>query len=135
MRASVDKLCLGRDRGGLKVLNVGFGLGIVGVNILCETWMLRSKQIDMFFQSLPTPPEVHVIIEPHPDVLEHMRAQGWYDRPGVRILEGKWQDFVDSETIASIGGFDVVYTDTFSEHYKGEIVFIFLKSCPDADRL
>jgi len=69
------------------------------------------------FQSLPTPPSLHVIIEPHPDVLQHMRELGWYEKKGVRILEGKWQDFVEAELL-SFGGFDVVYTDTFSEDYK-----------------
>ena len=48
-----------------------------------------------------------------------MKAQGWYDRPGVTILEGKWQDFVESEEILNVGGFDVIYTDTFSEDYQG----------------
>ncbi|KAL1705262.1 S-adenosyl-L-methionine-dependent methyltransferase [Schizophyllum commune] len=87
--------------GPLKVLNVGFGLGI----------------IDGLFQSLDPPPSQHVIIEAHPDVLAHMRAHGWYEKPGVKILEGKWQDVIESEDILSVGGFDVVYTDTFSEDY------------------
>lgn len=71
------------------------------------------------FQSLSTPPSHHIIIEPHPDVLQHMRSLGWYDKKGVTILEGKWQDFIDSDAILGLGGFDVVYTDTFSEDYKG----------------
>lgn len=57
-----------------------------------------------------------MIIEPHPDVLAHMRKQGWYDLPNVKILEGRWQDFLPS---AEMEGFDVVYTDTFSEDYTG----------------
>ena len=48
-----------------------------------------------------------------------MKELGWYDKPGVKILEGKWQDFIESEEILSVGGFDVVYTDTFAEDYKG----------------
>lgn len=48
-----------------------------------------------------------------------MKARGWYDRPGVTILEGKWQDFVESEEILNVGGFDIIYTDTFSEDYQG----------------
>lgn len=59
-----------------------------------------------------------MIIEPHPDVLAHMRESGWYDKPGVTILEGKWQDFMESEVLMS-EGFDVIYTDTFSEQYAG----------------
>jgi len=88
---------------GLRVLNVGFGLGI----------------IDSYFQALPVPPSTHVIIEPHPDVLRHMREQGWHDKKGVTVLEGKWQDFVGTEVLEGMA-FDAVYTDTFSEDYGGE---------------
>ena len=49
-----------------------------------------------------------------------MKELGWYETPGVKILEGKWQDFVESEELLSVGGFDVIYTDTFSEDYKGK---------------
>ncbi|KAI9060292.1 S-adenosyl-L-methionine-dependent methyltransferase [Trametes sanguinea] len=103
MQETVRRLCSDHENlnEGLKVLNVGFGLGI----------------IDSLFQSLPTKPSLHVIIEPHPDVLKHMREQGWHEKPGVKILEGKWQDFVESEELLSVGGFDVIYTDTFSEDY------------------
>jgi type IV protein arginine methyltransferase len=69
---------------------------------------------------LATPPALHVIIEPHADVLEHMKTRGWCDRPNVKILRGKWQDHVGSDELLAIGGFDIVYTDTFSEHYKGK---------------
>ncbi|KII92550.1 hypothetical protein PLICRDRAFT_37315 [Plicaturopsis crispa FD-325 SS-3] len=104
MQETVRRLCSGHEHSkqGLKVLNVGFGLGI----------------IDTFFQAQSTPPSQHFIIEAHPDVLQHMKSHGWYEKPGVKILEGKWQDFIDSEEILAVGGFDVVYTDTFSEDYK-----------------
>jgi len=59
----------------------------------------------------------HVIIEPHPDVLRHMRENGWFSRPGVTVLQGKWQDYVESEQLLGFGGFDIIYTDTFSEDY------------------
>lgn len=36
------------------------------------------------------------------------------------MLEGKWQDFIESEELMASGGFDVIYTDTFSEDYQGE---------------
>jgi len=98
---------------GLKVLNVGFGLGI----------------IDSFFQELPTSPALHVIIEPHPDVQRYMKSRGWYSKPNVKILEGKWQDFVDSPELLGVGGFDVIYTDTFSEEYKE--LHQFFKRLPD----
>ncbi|KAF7315624.1 hypothetical protein MIND_00077800 [Mycena indigotica] len=87
----------------LRVLNVGFGLGI----------------IDTLFQTLS--PSLHVIIEPHPDVLKHMRERGWYEKPGVKILQGKWQDFVNKDRLTELipeGGFDMVYTDPFSEDYE-----------------
>lgn len=81
----------------------------------------QTAQIDTFFQELPTRPSTHVIIEPHPDVLQHMKEAGWYEKPGVRVLEGKWQDFIESDEILSVGGFDVIYTDTFAEDYKGRV--------------
>ncbi|KAJ4483369.1 arginine methyl transferase [Lentinula aciculospora] len=84
----------------LKILNIGFGLGI----------------IDSLFQTLPTRPAVHYIVEPHADVLQHMKELGWYQKPGVKILERKWQDSM--QELLEVGGFDVVYTDTFSEDYN-----------------
>lgn len=71
------------------------------------------------FQSLKRPPTQHFIIEAHPDVLRHMRHLGWYEKAGVTILEGKWQDYISSEQLLAVGGFDVIYTDTFSESYEG----------------
>lgn len=59
-----------------------------------------------------------MIIEAHPDVLNFMRDNGWYEKDGVRILEGRWQDFVDTPELINSGGFDVIYTDTFSEDYS-----------------
>ena len=71
------------------------------------------------FQNLQNPPKQHYIIEAHPDVLVHMRELGWYSKSSVKILEGRWQDFIESDELLSVGGFDVVYTDTFSEDYEG----------------
>ena len=109
---------------GVKVLNVGFGLGIVGLpraaNCVQSGLSEIHMQIDSFFQALPVPPSTHVIIEPHPDVLRYMRERGWYDRKGVTILEGKWQDFVGTKKLEGMT-FDAVYTDTFSEDYGGEV--------------
>jgi type IV protein arginine methyltransferase len=45
--------------------------------------------------------------------------KGWYDKPGVVILEGKWQDFIEGDEVQGVGGFDLIYTDTFSEDYAG----------------
>ncbi|KAG9081910.1 Arginine N-methyltransferase 2 [Ceratobasidium sp. 370] len=51
-----------------------------------------------------------------------MRSTGWFSKPGVEILEGRWQDFVTPDKIGRLlgedGGFDVIYTDTFSEDYS-----------------
>lgn len=80
----------------------------------------RSSQVDTLFQSLS--PSLHVIIEAHPDVLRHMKERGWYDKPGVKIFEGKWQDVVHSEQLGC--DFDMVYTDTFSEDYQALRDFI-----------
>ncbi|KAK3044013.1 hypothetical protein LTS18_002406, partial [Coniosporium uncinatum] len=90
---------------GLRVLNVGHGMGI----------------IDTFFQSHS--PRVHHIVEAHPDVLKAMREQGWYEKPGVVIHEGRWQDVLPN-LVGSIEEdgqellFDAVYFDTFAEDYK-----------------
>lgn len=72
------------------------------------------------FQNLTPPPIRHTIIEPHKDVLVQMKLKGWYDKPGVKILEGRWQDFTEGEICGSDGGWDVVYIDTFAEGYEGE---------------
>jgi hypothetical protein len=41
------------------------------------------------------------------------------DKPNVHILAGKWQDMLEDPLIVA-GGFDVIYTDTFSEEYPGK---------------
>ena len=61
-----------------------------------------------------------------------MRDQGWFDKEGVKILEGKWQDFVESEELLGTGGFDVIYTDTFSEDYAGMSSVVVLPRLKDA---
>lgn len=115
MRKTVDALCTDHPRvkEGLRILNVGFGLGI----------------IDGLFQGLTTPPSLHVIIEAHRDVLAYMKECGWDKKPGAKIMQGKWQDVVQSEEFRALGKFDVVYTDTFAEDY-GEL-HKFFKLLPD----
>ncbi|KAJ7680381.1 arginine methyl transferase [Mycena polygramma] len=109
MQETVAKLTVASERTDtLKILNVGFGLGM----------------IDTLFQTLS--PTLHVIIEAHPDVLKHMKELGWYQKPGVKILEGKWQEFVNTEQMGTLvpeGGFDIVYTDSFSEDYAALRLF------------
>lgn len=86
---------------GLRVLNIGHGLGI----------------IDNFFQSHS--PTTHYIIEAHPDVLARMKQQGWYDKPGVVVHEGRWQAVLPK--LAQGEGelvFDAIFFDTFAEDYS-----------------
>jgi protein arginine N-methyltransferase 2 len=88
MKHSAEIIC----KNGGKILNIGFGLGI----------------IDSFIQKYNI--EEHYIIECHPDVLLKMKDDGWYDLDNVKILEGFWQDFIDD-----LGEFDGVYFDTWKE--------------------
>ncbi|KZF24533.1 arginine N-methyltransferase 2 [Xylona heveae TC161] len=84
---------------GLRVLNVGHGMGI----------------IDELFQSHK--PSEHHIIEAHPAVLEKLRKEGWYEKPGVTIHEGKWQDILPKMIEEGVM-LDAIYFDTFAEDYK-----------------
>jgi len=90
------------DRLPLRVVNVGFGLGI----------------IDEYFQEYS--PTHHLIIEPHPSVLKHAEETGWFSKPGVSFFKGTWQEWIkslesgESEWLE----FDGIYFDTYSEHYK-----------------
>ena len=85
---------------GLKILNIGFGMGI----------------IDTHIQSHPKRPSSHHIIEAHPTVLATMREQGWHEKPGVVIHEGKWQDILP-QLVSDGQMFDAIYFDTFAESY------------------
>lgn len=76
-----------------RVLNVGFGMGIV------DSYIAERQ------------PAQHVIIEAHPDVLTHMRKEGWHDKPGVTVVPGKWQDVIDQ-----LGPFDGIFFDTYGEY-------------------
>jgi protein arginine N-methyltransferase 2 len=95
MEATVARLAeglVGEGKEPLRILNVGFGLGIV----------------DTLFSKLTPAPLLHTIIEPHPDVLAHMAETGWTTeaRPNLIVLKGKWQAFMDSEEIYKEGGYD-----------------------------
>ncbi|WVQ82592.1 arginine N-methyltransferase 2 [Cryptococcus sp. DSM 104549] len=95
---------------GMSILNVGYGLGIV----------------DRLFQATNPRPSHHTIIEAHPQVLEHLRKQGVHLLPNVRILEGRWQDWLlDGEKVGEVlsgtpggMGFDGIFVDTFAEGYE-----------------
>jgi protein arginine N-methyltransferase 2 len=84
---------------GLRVLNIGHGMAIIDS-------IIQEKQ-----------PKSHHIIEAHPDVLKRMKEQGWYEKPGVVIHEGRWQDIVPG-LVEKNELFDAIYFDTFAEEYK-----------------
>lgn len=81
-----------------RVLNVGFGMGIIDTILQTE------------FQ-----PTQHYIIEAHPDVYRKMLHDGWNQKPGVTICQGKWQDVLP-ELAASNVEFDGIFFDTYAEH-------------------
>ncbi|GAA5842415.1 hypothetical protein JCM11251_004221 [Rhodosporidiobolus azoricus] len=102
------------ERETLNVVNVGFGLGIV----------------DTFLQSAH--PSTHLIIEPHPSVLAFARENGWYNKPGVRYYEGTWKQWLkdlEEGKEEGYGMWDVVYFDTYSEHYSD--LHLFFQALPD----
>ena len=86
-------------KSGLKVMNVGHGMGIVDTAI--QTYE----------------PAEHHIIEAHPQVHQRLREQGWYDKPNVIIHEGRWQDILPKLVEKGVV-LDAIYYDTFAEDYK-----------------
>ncbi|KAF2712549.1 arginine N-methyltransferase 2 [Pleomassaria siparia CBS 279.74] len=85
-------------RSGLRVMNVGHGMGIVDTAIQTHD------------------PAEHHIVEAHPQVHQRLREQGWYDKPNVRIHEGRWQDVLP-KLVAEGVVLDAIYYDTFAEDY------------------
>jgi protein arginine N-methyltransferase 2 len=83
---------------GKRVLNVGFGMGI----------------IDSILQDEHNP-NLHIIIEAHPNVYQRMLDQKWDKKPNVQICHGKWQDVLP-ELIRSGVEVDAVFYDTYGEH-------------------
>jgi len=53
---------------------------------LCSPWTSSARRAYS--------PASHTIIEAHPDVYAHMCKLGWEQKPGVKILFGRWQDVV-----------------------------------------
>ena len=86
---------------GLKVLNIGFGMGV----------------IDSHIQHHPNTPASHHIVEAHPDVLAEMQSKGWMDKQGVVVHSGKWQDVLPRLVVEG-EVFDAIYFDTFAESYS-----------------
>ena len=99
MKQSANLLTPTRSSYRPRILNIGFGMGI----------------IDRLFQEKS--PGNHDIIEAHPDVWKRMKDTGWYEKSGVTIHEGKWQDVLP-KLIESRRQFDAIYFDTFAEDYK-----------------
>lgn len=62
-------------------------------------------------------PAEHHIIEAHPQVHQRLREKGWYDKPNVKIHEGRWQDILP-KLIEQGVVLDAIYYDTFAEDYK-----------------
>lgn len=97
MKRSVDSLL---PRAGLRILNIGAGMMI----------------FDTLVQEHASKPEIHHIIEAHPDVLTNMENQGWDKKPNVTIHPGRWQDILP-QLVADGQMFDAIYYDTFAESY------------------
>jgi protein arginine N-methyltransferase 2 len=85
-------------RPGLRAMNVGHGMGIVDGAIQTRG------------------PAEHHIVEAHPQVLRRLRENGWYDKPGVVIHEGRWQDVLPRLAAEGVV-LDAIYYDTFAEDY------------------
>lgn len=81
-----------------RVMNVGFGMGIIDT-------ILQSYQ-----------PNLHVIIEAHPDVYAKMLQDGWDKKPNTKICFGKWQDVVPQLVQEGVQ-FDGIFFDTYGEHF------------------
>jgi type IV protein arginine methyltransferase len=98
MLQSADALLTVPD---LKVLNIGFGMGI----------------IDNQIQAHSNKPASHHIVEAHSTVLADMKAKGWYEKSDVVVHEGKWQDILPKLVIEG-HTFDAIFFDTFAESYS-----------------
>ena len=88
-----------------RVLNVGFGMGIIDT-ILQEEFA----------------PVLHIIIEAHPDVYRHMIQKGWDKKLNVRVCFGTWQIVLPQ--LKSEGCVvDAIFFDTYGEHYLDMVDF------------
>ncbi|CAG8961911.1 hypothetical protein HYFRA_00013711 [Hymenoscyphus fraxineus] len=107
MTRSVAALLPPSSSTGQRILNIGFGMGIID---------------RMFAASNPT---IHHIIEAHPSVLsklaepDHDFGPRWESKSGVdnKIHAGKWQDIVP-KLLEQGTVYDVIYFDTFGEDYS-----------------
>lgn len=90
-------------RKGGRILNVGFGMGIIDSEI-------EKYKIDE-----------HWIIEPHLDVFTKIMNDGWHLKSHVKILHGDWQWF-----LKYLPKFDGIYIDTWDEE-----IYDFLRYIPN----
>lgn len=95
MERHARQLCTSAEPGRRSVLNVGFGMGII------DTY-LQGHQ-----------PREHTIVEAHPGVLRRMRDDGWYEKAGVTVVEGRWEDALADGRLR--GPFDGIFFDTYGE--------------------
>jgi type IV protein arginine methyltransferase len=84
------------------------------MNLQLALTLSSHPQIDRLIQQHK--PGRHVIIEAHSDALRLMKDQGWDKKPGVEIFGCKWEDAIND---LSLGSFDAVYFDTYSQDYEG----------------
>lgn len=87
---------------GPKILNIGYGMGI----------------IDSYFQSSSPPPSSHHIIEAHPQILQKLSTSPISQNPNVTIHSGKWQEILPKLVNDGDVTFDAIYFDTFAEDYS-----------------
>lgn len=90
----------GKPEKEVNILNIGFGMGIIDT-------MINNRN-----------PTKHYICEAHPDVLQKLKDDGWYEKPNVVILEGRWQEQLEKLLSNGEVYFNGIYYDTFSEHYQ-----------------
>lgn len=102
MKLGSDSLFRGStaDDEDVNILNIGFGMGIIDT-------MINNKN-----------PTKHYICEAHPDVLNKLREDGWYEKSNVVILEGRWQEQLNKLLSGGNVFFNGIYYDTYSEHYE-----------------
>jgi hypothetical protein len=89
MKKSAEVIC----RNGGKILNVGFGMGII------DSYIEEQNITE------------HWIIEPHIDVYTKMFQDGWHLKPKVKIMYGDWQWY-----LKYLPMFDGIYFDTWEDN-------------------
>lgn len=97
MEAHASILTCG-DVPGKRILNVGFGMGIIDAALQKHN------------------PALHIIIEAHPDVYKKMVEEGWNTRPNVRLCFGKWQEVIPLLIQEGVV-VDGIFYDTYAESF------------------